>query len=112
MLLADVAPTEEEESVEFQYDEQMSVYLFLREEMVHPELVVHQGVLMNHNVDNISKMPLLEVLQVGVEVVDTHAMDDLPIQDPLEVHNRLAGLGSCVLELDEKHAHADGDSCG
>ena len=27
------------------------------------------------------------------------------------MHNRLAGLGSYVLELDEKHAHADGDSC-
>ena len=109
MLLADVAPTEEEESVEFQYGEQMSVYVFLREEMVHLGLVAHQGGLLNHNVDNISTMPLLEVHQV--EVGDIHVKDDFPSQDPLEVHNRLAGLGSCVLELDEMHAYADGDSC-
>ena len=98
-----------EESVEFQYGEQMLVYVFLHEEMVHLELAVHQGGLLNHNVDNISTMPLLEVHQV--EVGDIHVKDDFPSQDPLEVHNRLAGLGSCVLELDEMHAYADGDSC-
>ena len=78
MLLADVAPRVEEESVELQYGEQMLAYAFHHEETGHLELVVRQVELTYHSVDNKYMKPLLGVLQEVVEVGDSHVTDDYP----------------------------------
>ena len=76
MLLADVAPKVEEESVECQCGEQKLACGFHRVETVHLESGVHQGVLTNHTVDSKSMKRLLEVPQEVVVAGDSHVTDD------------------------------------